>query len=335
MSSKSLDKGNVVTNRRATAQLLMVGLFCLLGAAPAFAEDTTLTSATLTGGVEGKYVLEGKYWWELGAEGDKRFRFKELDRDASRVYLHDASRDVYIDLDVENDQVWYAAGKDTPKQILYYIGETELASPAPEPNVVSRAVAAVAAVTGLARTETAEPRPEAETAQPAEARPPLPTRVFVRFENLTGAVVEILNVDSDGSSEVLDRVYPDTALDLEADEGETLVVGVVGETIASYTVTGQSEKVQLSAALLDAVGISSPYVLGIQNFLDTPVSAYLVTEAEEPEWLSEVDGGYEVTALLPVGSLVLIATPDGDVIADHVVLPLDDETLEVGTSSAE
>ncbi len=308
----------------------LVGATALL-ASQALAESTTLTRATLTGGVEGSFVLEGKWWWELDKDGVKRFRFKELRRDASRVYLHDASRDVFLDLDVENEQVWYAQGEGSPKQVLYYLGELTLAAGAAASSVPDPAQPGKGPYDSVPPPVTATKQVAAvPQAAPAPAAGEASTSVLVLFENRTGAVVDLLRRSEEAEPEILGRIHPDTGLEVEVEPGQTLDVGVVGVVIATYEVTARNEKVPLAEGLLTAAELAAEAPLDIENYSENTISAFLIGPDDEPSWLGDVEGGYAMTATLPVGSLVVAATEDGDPLADHLVLPLADETFEIG-----
>ncbi len=70
---------------------------------------------------QGAFTNKGnKNWVETGARNEVRFNFREVARDDWSVYLHDASRDVNIQLDLHTRKVMYNAGND-PRTPLYAI----------------------------------------------------------------------------------------------------------------------------------------------------------------------------------------------------------------------
>lgn len=62
----------------------------------------------------------GKQWHEADNLGNTRFYFQEQSRDEWSVYLHDASRNVSIQLDLHRKKVLYGTGNQ-PKTDLYNI----------------------------------------------------------------------------------------------------------------------------------------------------------------------------------------------------------------------
>ena len=77
----------------------------------------------------------GGNWVEKRADGSVAFRFREQARDDWSVYLHDASRNVYLQLDLHRRMVLYNAGSE-PRRDLYPItdasaGRTAAVAPTP------------------------------------------------------------------------------------------------------------------------------------------------------------------------------------------------------------
>lgn len=69
----------------------------------------------------GTYIQTGaKNWEEIDAAGATVFQFDEISRDQSSLYLHDASRDVSIQIDLSRKQVSWAKGQ-AAKSPLYDI----------------------------------------------------------------------------------------------------------------------------------------------------------------------------------------------------------------------
>jgi len=73
----------------------------------------------------GTYEQKDGYWIETGAHGQERFRFKETHRDEWSVYLYDQSREVYLQLDLHRDMVYYQGSP------LYPITKVDYARPVP------------------------------------------------------------------------------------------------------------------------------------------------------------------------------------------------------------
>ncbi len=72
-------------------------------------------------GMLGSFVQTGeKTWVEQGKSGKSRYKFNENARDEWSVYLHDASREVNIQLDLYTGKVMYSEGKN-PRKELYVI----------------------------------------------------------------------------------------------------------------------------------------------------------------------------------------------------------------------
>lgn len=68
----------------------------------------------------GVYIETRDGWKEIG-DGGARFSFREIGRDEWSVYLHDPSRDVWIQLDLHRGEIFYRGPGEREKRTLYRI----------------------------------------------------------------------------------------------------------------------------------------------------------------------------------------------------------------------
>ena len=95
---------------------------CLLLAASAGLADTSRVDRVNHAG--GSFVSRGGgQWQELNASGQVGFTFQETGRDATTIHLFDASRSVYLDLEIANKRVQYKDGNSSDFLTLYVITE--------------------------------------------------------------------------------------------------------------------------------------------------------------------------------------------------------------------
>ncbi|WP_457939675.1 hypothetical protein [Mesorhizobium sp. 10J20-29] len=101
-----------------------------------------------------RFQKSGDEWLEINESGATTARFKEQSRDDWSVYLFDASRNVYIQLDLYTQKVMYKPG-DGEYQPLYNLtrvsADAPAAAPAPAaPSKPASTVASVAEATAVA-----------------------------------------------------------------------------------------------------------------------------------------------------------------------------------------
>ncbi len=92
------------------------------------------------GAASGRFAqVDTRHWVETGLDGGERFRFDETARDDWSVYLHDRSRDVYLQIDLFTGRVGYHVGSGTPTELYDVVMATDDNVP-PEPEAESRVV---------------------------------------------------------------------------------------------------------------------------------------------------------------------------------------------------
>ncbi len=84
-------------------------------------ENVTYVNFTQGGKEMGRFIQVGNTAWrEIGNNGGLH-KFTEYGRDEWSVYLKDASRNVYIQLDLHTNKIYYGEGSLTKKRALYDI----------------------------------------------------------------------------------------------------------------------------------------------------------------------------------------------------------------------
>jgi hypothetical protein len=153
--------------------------------------------------------------------------------------------------------------------------------------------------------------------------------VDVLFENRSGAILDLLGPLEDGDRVSYGRIYPGTGMEISANSGETISVGVAGVIVADYTATKRNERVSIGDDLLEAFNIMPTVELTVVNAADSPRSVFLLIEEETPELVGEMFPGERALGRFPAGSLLLAIDAEGTAVGHHVVLPLENEIFEL------
>ena len=96
---------------------MMMSLFQTAQAAPVNGRNVNVVSVE-----QGTFRQVSKqHWIEQNKHGQRVFSFKETHRDAWSVYLHDASRNVHLQLDLHRKIVGYSDANNPSKRDLYRI----------------------------------------------------------------------------------------------------------------------------------------------------------------------------------------------------------------------